>query len=114
MTFFKEFPTMIAGKFPLRIYNEIVTYPDRANTTFWYFGFPDHLIDPIKLLLGPSCYWDENFDKLEDGFYLIYGMVTGDEFKDVTEKLQSKLDFYLRMYNMCLNTMKNMAEKASN
>ena len=96
---------MLCGKFPLRIYCE-----KNKEITRWYFGYPKELIDPIKDLLGTSCYWDENFDKEDGKFYLVYAGVIGDEFDP--KKLTTKMDFNMKLYNMCLNTYKKMSENA--
>ena len=109
MKLHKEYPTMICGKMPLRIYFEKRSL-GADETKEWYFGYPKKLIDPIKDFLGTSLYWNEYFDKEDEDFYLI-SAGCGGEFD--AKKLTAQLDFRMKLYNRCFNTCTRMAEKAA-
>ncbi len=67
LEFVKEYPTIIAGKYPLRLYRSREGV--KANYRY-HFGFPEGMVKPICTILECTPFWGEEHWKEVDGFWL--------------------------------------------
>jgi len=114
----QEYPTMLMGKLPLRLYYIERKYGDNPNNPEiqkeWYFGFPKEILpEGIRTLLGTSLYWDVATWYEQDSFILFRAGILGEPNGDLYKQLNNRLNFKMKMYNLCLNTLKKMAGKSS-
>jgi len=91
------------GQAELRLYLDAFDQDTPRPQYRWYFGFPVHLIDPIKMMLGTSLFWDTTFENTIDGFYLVYAQVVKPTKEEALPGLNRKLPWLLQAYNRCLN-----------
>jgi hypothetical protein len=111
--FVKEYPVIIAGKHPLRLYrsrfspNELDKPIEKVR---WHFGFPKKIVEPLCPMLESTPYWGEIHWK-EDGDFWIWWLT---DFSDINEgvpdKLNKTLERYFKSYNQLLNWFKRSAE----
>jgi len=108
--FVKEFPTIIVGKYPLRLYRSRFS-PDDLNKPIekyrWHFGFPKFMVEPLCPMLEASPYWGETHWKEEDGFWIWWLTDISDAKEEmIPDKLNKTLDFYFKSYNHVINFYK--------
>jgi hypothetical protein len=113
--FVKEYPTILAGKHPLRLYRSRFS-PDDLNKPIekyrWHFGFPKNIVEPVGVLLETTPYWGEVHWKEEDGFWIYWLHDVSDASEEeIPSKLNKTLDFYLRSYNQVIGFYKRAAQK---
>ena len=113
---FEEYPTILMGKFPFRVYRSrfMPTETDKPITSYRYhFGFPKKLVEPICLLLETTVYWGEAHWHEHEGFWIWHTYITGrvDQavpYKDLDRELASRI----RQYNHCIEWYRSKAEGA--
>ena len=104
--FVKEFPTILAGKHPLRLYRSRFS-PDDPEKPIekyrWHFGFPEKIVKPLCPLLEATPYWGETHWKEEDGFWIYWLHDISDiSEEEIPSKLNKTLKLYLTSYNQVL------------
>lgn len=106
----KTFKTIIAEKFPLRLYRSRF-YPTDINKPIekyrYHFGFPEALVKPICLLLETTLFWGEEHWKEEDGFWIWWLTIIGGANDKLPFKaLQKQLDRMLKSRNSVIKFLK--------
>ena len=96
--FVKEYPTVISGKLPVRIYK---SYDD--NKYRWHVGFKEDFVKPLCSLLECAPYWGEMHWKEEDGFWIWWTMTVTDDEELPFGQLQRDLNFRMSSLNKVLD-----------
>ena len=112
--FVKEYPTILAGKHPLRLYRSRFSPTDQNKPIEeyrWHFGFPKEIVELLCPLLECTPYWGETHWKEEDNFWIWWLHDTSNAHEGIPSKLNKTLDFYLRAYNQVINFYKRSSEK---
>ena len=113
--FVKEFPTILAGKHPLRLYRNRFSPndPEKPIEKYrWHFGFPRKIVEPLCPLLEATPYWGETHWKEEDDFWIwwLHDISDASE-EEIPSKLNKTLEFFLKSYNQVIGFYKRAAEK---
>ena len=111
----KTFDTIIAGKFPLRLYRSRFSPTDLDKPIEEYryhFGFPEKLVKPAALLLETTPYWGNKHWKEEDGFWIWWLTVTSNAKNGPPYKaLNRRLDYMLHAYNNVVRFLRKSCKK---
>ena len=111
--FVKEYPTIIAGKYPLRLYtsrfspNELDKPIEKVR---WHFGFPKQVVQPLCPMLESSPYWGETHWKEDGDFWIWWLMDFSENDGIIPDKLNKTLEWYFKSYNQLLNWFKRSPE----
>lgn len=109
-TFLKEYPEMIAGRFPLRIYTSRFAPDDHElpiEQVRYHFGFPEKMVpEGFRSLVSSTPYWGESPWKEEDGFWIWHTHIVSNVGEIPSEKLEKQLDFMFRAYNNVIALIK--------
>lgn len=98
----QSIPDFFCGRYPVRLY----TTPEKDGSYNWHVGFPRGLIQPVRVLLATSCYWDQDAWHEDDDFLLYYTPIFTAAGESPVERLKEQLDFWIRHYNYCLRVMR--------
>lgn len=104
----KEYPTMLMGKFPLRLYRS----KDTKDSFYRYhFGFPEKIVKPLSVMLETTPYWGEQHWDIIDGFWIWWLAITSEGIEVPNEKLNSELKWRLNSANKCRALLISWIEK---
>lgn len=107
---FKEYPTVLAGKHPIRLYRaKEVRGVDKNKVWYrWFFGFPEQVVpEGLQEFLNTTCYWGENPTFKDGDFYLWWLAVCSEvEEEPPFDVLNKAMDGKLYLYNKAIRTLK--------
>ena len=105
---YSEYPTMLSGKRPLRIY----TSGFREGKVRWHFGFQESMVKPVRQLLETTPFWGEQHWTEQDGFWVYWTTCCTPEGEFPQKELILLLDtLYLSGYNNVVAMFRKWAKK---
>ncbi len=115
LTLVKEYPDMISGEMPLRLYRTNEAGEDEPPSYRWHFGWPKEIFaGPVLTFIQTSVYWDNGY-WCDDGDFTIWWIhlitenetLTEDEYK----RLNRILNYKISALNSCISFLKRAAGK---
>ncbi len=104
----KEYPTMLMGKFPLRLYQS----KEEQNSFYRYhFGFPEVIVKHLTPMLETTPYWGEKHWIEIEGFWLWFlTIMPKDNLEIPNKELDRELSWRLRSANKCLDLLRKWSK----
>jgi len=104
---YREYPTMISGKEPLRLY----TSDFENGEVRWHFGFPERMVKPVHELLESTPFWGESHWTEQDGFWVYWLTCCSKEEEFPAEELTLLLDIlFVTGYNNVLGMLRKWSK----
>lgn len=103
LTLIDEYPTIIQGKFPLRVYRSWDYYDDHSFYRY-HFGLPKSLFPrPLLTIFEATPFWGERYWIESDSFYIWWLPVSSKPNDDIPyPKLNKELKRIINAYNQVL------------
>ena len=106
----KEYPEMLWGKYPFRLYQSDFgsgRYDNNLRWVRYHFGWPKFMVDPLLPLLETTLFWGNSHWCEEDDFYIYWEPSISIEGDIPFDELNRQMKYRISGYNKCLNMMKN-------
>jgi hypothetical protein len=104
LEFIKEYPTLISGKKPLRLYRTKTTDANGGlvDNYRYHFGFPKEVVELLCPMLETTLYWGERHWKEDGGFWIWWLMIVQEGTDVPVDKLNRELDWRMKYASKCL------------